>query len=350
MENNFNKIGEAIWIQAERRRLHSKESLLDIAREIARGESLPINDSTLPINFLANCERGRTLHLERENVIGTYWNEEHPEELKVEMPVSIMLARASNSPEFSFNGSNFEALASLAKAKSGTQKLQFSESQLRGFELDSATGLSFVFSLWSDFCLLYWEFYDRLLQEGKRVESAVAQPFLILSRDFYPLYNEYVLSGYDWALSRMLDCNHSNPRFWSYYDISMNGNLTVDTSTIKLFGRMAAVTEGATSKNLWPAWAKLGRGEAATSLEEFIGRERIFIYNVWPWFRPGFDCQGYKGIHSDFSTAPRVSGWLNRIIDTLAPRSIATLGDWNWHVRRPGWFPEKSSWTLMADR
>ena len=187
MQNNFDKIGEAIWIQAQRR-LHSKESLLDIAAEIARGESLPVNDSTLPINFLANGERGRTLHLERENVIGTYWNRENLDKLKVEMPVSITLARASGLPEFCFNGSNFEALASLAKAKSGTQKLQFSESQLRGFGLDSAMGLSFVFSPWSDFCLLCWEFYDRLLQEGKRVEPAVAQPFLILSRDYYPLY------------------------------------------------------------------------------------------------------------------------------------------------------------------
>jgi hypothetical protein len=335
---NFKTIGEAIWIQAERRRDASNESLLDIAADIAGGESLSINDSTLPINFLANGQRGRTLHLERENVIGTYWNEENLAKLKVEMPVSITLARASGLPEFSFNGSNFEALTSLAKAKSGTPNLPFSESQLRGFGLDSAIGLSFVFSPWSDFCLLCWEFYDRLLQEGKRVEPVAARPFLILGRDYYPLYNEYVLAGDDWALSRMVDCNHSNPRFWSWWDVSTRANLEVDPSTRNLFGTIAAA---ATGKDFRREWQDLWRGEAATTLEEFIGRERIFIYNAWPWFRSGTDCTGPKGIHPDFSSASGVSRWLNRLIDTLIPRAIATLGDWSWDNDHPGWLHRK---------
>jgi len=348
MEDNFNKVGEAIWRQAERRGGGSNESILDIAAEIARGESLPINDSTLPINFLANGERGRTLHLERENVIGTYWDEEHLKELKVEMPVSITLARASGLPEFSFDGSNFEALTPLAKAKSGTQKLPFSESQLRGFGLDSATGLSFVFSPWSDFCLLCWEFYDRLLQEGKRVEPAVAQPFLILSRDYYPLYNEYVLAGDDWALSRMFDCNHSNQRFWSCWKVSTNANLTVDAGTLKLFGAITATAGSTTDKDFRRAWEGLRTGESATTLEEFIGRERIFIYNVWPWFRSGRDCTGDNGIHPDLSRAPRVRGWLNRIIDLLSPRAIATLGSWSWDSRNPGWLHRELFTTAAA--
>jgi hypothetical protein len=65
--------------------------------------------------------------------------------------------------------------------------------------------------------------------------------------------------------------------------------------------------------------------------------------------RPGSDCKGYIGIHSDFSKAPRVSGWLNGIIDTLAPRSIATHGNWSWHVRRPGWLYRRLFTTPAAN-
>jgi hypothetical protein len=342
--NNFNTIGEAIWKQAEWKRDAGNESLLDIASEIARGEFCAPNDPKGPINYLVNGERGRTLHLEGESVIGVYWSEEHiPKE---DMPVSITLAHASGLPEISFDGFNFDKLSSLAKAKSGTPELSFSECQLRGFGLGSALGLSFVFSPWSDFCLLCWEFYDRLLQNGERIQRAAAQPLLILGRDYYPLSRDYVLAGDDWALSRLFDCNHSNPRFWSWWGVSAEANLTVDKSTRNLFGTMAAAS---TRKIIEQAWEDLIRGEAATSLEEYIGKERIFIYNVWPWFRSGFECRGEKGIHPDFSRAPGVSGWLNRIIDALAPRAIATLGDWSWDDQHPGWLHRKLFATPSAD-
>src|ERR1039458_10099852 len=82
------------------------------------------------------------------------------------------------------------------------------------------------------------------------------------------------------------------------------------------------------------------------ALQIYIAAKRIFIYNVWPWFRCGDSSSGDEGIHSDFSKVPCLWHWLDHLINCLKPRKIAALGAWSWDVALSApdaWLRERSA-------
>ena len=102
------------------------------------------------------------------------------------------------------------------------------------------------------------------------------------------------------------------------------------------------------TKNLFGAIEKRALSPK-TTVSEFIAARRIFIYNIWPWFRCGQQSSGKDGIHSDFSKVPCLEHWLAMLINCFNPRKIATLGTWAFNddahtleadirYKRPSWF------------
>jgi hypothetical protein len=68
-------------------------------------------------------------------------------------------------------------------------------------------------------------------------------------------------------------------------------------------------------------------------LEMFIAEKRVFIYNVWPWFRcaGAGAATGSVGIHSTLHFVPEVVKWLSDLVACLKPAKIATLGAWAYN-------------------
>ena len=181
----------------------------------------------------------------------------------------------------------------------------------------------FLFSPWTDFCLLCWDYYDCLKKKNGNLPEP-GNPILIFGRDYYPLSHECVEANEDWGLNRMFCCNSSKPIFWGHYGILTHSTKCTDPSTFNLFKAI----ESAASR--YPM-----------GLEEYIGWKRILVYNVWPWFRCGQEVTGGKNIHSDFSRVPAVCDSASRIVDALKPSKIAALGEWSYW-RGPSWLQYSS--------
>jgi hypothetical protein len=214
-----------------------------------------------------------------------------------------------------FNGCNFDALADLAQAKhAGLRPPKgFSDPELRGFNLRTGLGLSVLFSPWTDFCLLCWADYQRRYDQGEVDDKPTERPTLILAKDYYPLSCCSITAGNDWGVEEIMVLNNICSVYWK-----------------KKFCCSLIPPQDKSTQNLFNAI-----GKAATpgqSLEDFIGQKRIFIYNIWPWFRCGQSPSGNGGIHSDF-THVRIRiiwDWLDQLIACLNPGKVAALGDWSY--------------------
>ncbi len=225
------KIQKAIWDAAG--------GLETIGCEIARGDTDPtacssrqcrLTDSQFripqpcpaPINYLANGNRSTTLKTSHGTLIGTC--------------LANLASYCHHSPPFQpFNGCNFHDLRWLAEAKSGLHGAKFSNGQYRGFGMAAPDaerppdfpGLSFLFSPWTDFCLLCWDYYDCLKKKNGNLPEP-GNPILIFGRDYYPLSHECVEANEDWGLNRMFCCNSSKPIFWGHYGILTHSTKCTD--------------------------------------------------------------------------------------------------------------------------
>ena len=199
---------------------------------------------------------------------------------------------------------NFSSLSVLACNKANRAGSWTSE-QLRGFNLNSASGVAILLGPWSDFCLWCWARFPAL--------NETEQPILILSKDNDTFPVPTFSAARDWGEDQVQDVK----KIWG----------ASDRSTQNLFGTL---TDCAFN---WPL-GKVGRKPASPgeqlALQEYIAAKRIFIYNVWPWFRCGSRSIGDDGIHSDLSTIPCLWYWLRLLVDCLNPRKIAALGAWSW--------------------
>lgn len=247
-----------------------------------------------PINYLANGEAPLTAPL---GLAGR---------LKVNIEGSCTCLTHSPPSSLIFNGCNFINLKPLAQAKG--LRGSPSDEHLRGFNIPGGdTGLSILFGPWSDFCLWCWSQYP----------NSEAQPILILAKDYYPFSYEKAIAGTDWGVERVNEILSHKAK---------------DRASLKLFGAF---------KN--KAKARFGSEQEWI---RYIGENRIFIYNVWPWFRCGQKTTGNSGIHSDFSKLPCLWKWVDRLIDCLRPAKIAALGSWSYdtNLSKPDeWLRKQSS-------
>ncbi len=281
------------------------DDLLKVVHDIATAKDSPKISRTRirPINYLANAVSSGILTLgECRRVIG----------------IETAQAKTATANEI-FDGVNFRPLLPLAEAKNGSVSSPLTDSELRGFGLNSALGLSYLLSPWTDFCLLCWDYYDRTVGADSEVALSKSSR-LILGKDYYPLSHEAVLSRQnDWPINGMMDCNLGNNEFWNSYGVPPTHVPHHNPSTRNLFDALAEAASHSTGGKL--------------SMEQWIGRERILVYNVWPWFRSGTSTIGSHGIHDYFNKVPCLVEWLCRIIDIIKPDKIATLGEWGYENR-----------------
>ena len=239
-----------------------------------------------PINYLANGDniaRLETSPLFKEDIRGI-----------MSAPPRGLVWRPPGRPRV-FSGCNFDVLDQLADAKASPNLLPTKTcEQLRGFNTQGKKGLSILFSPWTDFCLWCWALYDAVASRDEARQHL--KPIFVLGKDYFPLSWDYISGNEDWGVSRTLD-------------ILIRQNS--DTSTTNLFGSINQLAAG-----------------FGMTLVEFIGWKRIFVYNVWPWFRCGQDTSGNSGVHSNIAGVPGIVHWLHELRGALTPRKIATLGDW----------------------
>lgn len=280
------------------------DDLLKIVHDIATAKDSPeISPRGIrPINYLANASASGILTLaEGRQVIG----------------IQTPQAKEASKSEI-FDGVNSEVLRPLAETKHSGALLPLTDSKLRGFGLSTPLGLSFLLSPWTDFCLLCWDYYDRTAADDSGVTPSRSSR-LILGKDYYPLSHEAVFSQqFDWPVNGMMDCNLGNKKFWNFYGVPPSHVPHHNPSTKKLFDALTKAAFHSTDGKL--------------SMEQWIGRERILVYNVWPWFRSGTSTIGSHGIHGYFNKVPCLVEWLCRIIDIIKPAKIAALGEWSYET------------------
>jgi hypothetical protein len=233
-------------------------------------------------------------------------------------------------PVVRFNGCDFGSLGSLATAKYGLHGTgTITPQQLRGFlpnppsELQELPGLAILFSPWTDFCLLCWAMFP----------ESQSHPTLIFAKDYYPLACCDVCAGVDWGVQNLWPYSSSlrpSPTFASLRAVASS----TDKSTKNLFG---AIDARAASRGL--------------SLEEYIGRNRIVIFNVSPWFRCGTVSSDGDGIHSNLGSVHQVTLLLSSLAGPiLSPSKIAALGGWAGTVSSRSvnrWLPDPPSTDLF---
>ena len=332
-------------------------SVANIAVDIAHGANIPSRNQTrackhhnlpcpthrncpAPINYLANGDRNASLALPGTSTMAGG--------CVLATGQCIQGACCHKQPPFAppgphifrFHGCDFQVLSPLATAKAGCSphNLATSSDRLRGFDLPigpemSARGLSLMFSPWTDFCLLCWAYYDFLRKTDTTLKAPESKPTLIFGKDYYSLSHEYVLPGEEWGLNRMLECNN--------YDRGFSPNIcqTPFWNCLAFWGSLSPIipsvilptlgTIDQSTRNLFTA-VNSAAASHKMSLETFIGRKRILVYNVWPWFRCGQITSGNSGIHSNPNRVPAVVSTLRSMVNALNPERIATLGSWSY--------------------
>ena len=245
-----------------------------------------------PINYLANGECPSSAP---HGLAG---------KLKVNVEGSLTCLSHSLASSLIFNGCNFQNLVPLALAKGSP--IAPTDEQLRGFNIQNGrAGLSILLGPWSDFCLWCWSLYP-----------SNACPILILSKDNSPFAEEKAIAGNDWGVDQVNEIIKST---------------AVDSSSKNLFGALKEKAEACLD----------GEGKWI----QYIGENRIFIYNVWPWFRCGQQASGDDGIHRNLSRVPCIWNWLDALNNCLKPRKIAALGGWSDPIGRKSddWLRQQSS-------
>ena len=243
-----------------------------------------------PINYLANGEDPNLSPLDVMGLAGRLFSG----------PASLPALNAI----FGWNPCNFASLSIFASNKANRPS-NWTNEQFRGFNLNSLSGLSILLGPWSDFCLWCWAQYPHL-GEG-------AQPRLVLGKDNDTFANQSICPANDWGQDQVRDVE----KIWG----------ATDPSTRNLFGTLA---NHALKRPLGTAGGSPASKDELDTLQKFIAQERIFIYNVWPWFRCGKRSTGDDGIHSDFSRVPCLWHWVDSLISCLKPSKIAALGSWSY--------------------
>jgi hypothetical protein len=215
---------------------------------------------------------------------------------KCPQPINYLANCASPSvykswPSFSFNPCDFHTLAPLATVKGASGFIPKSIPDFCGFNTGGTQGLSILLGPWSDYCLWCWAQHPHLGKDAK--------PILILGKDNDTFAAQTINAGRDWGVEQVLD--------------TAKIKMACDPSTQNLFG---AIEELAVLSKM--------------AVSEFIAAKRIFVYNIWPWFRCGDKSTGDDGIHSDFSRVPCLWHWLDMLIRCLEPKKIAALGSWSY--------------------
>jgi hypothetical protein len=196
-----------------------------------------------------------------------------------------------HSGSFKFNPCDFHSLAPLATVKGASGFIPKSIPEFCGFNTGGTQGLSILLGPWSDYCLWCWAQHPHLGKDAK--------PILILGKDNDTFAAQTIHAGRDWGVDQVKD--------------TAKISMAKDRSTKRLFG---VIEDKATSLGMKP--------------DEFIAENRIFVYNIWPWFRCGNISTDVYGIHSDISRVPCLWHWLDMLIHCLEPHKIATLGGWSW--------------------
>ena len=271
-----------------------------------------------PINYLAHGDRDALL-------IPSPFFKQDIEGVKSKPPTGFVWR---SSVRRLFTGCNFDVLDQLADAKANPNLLPTKTcGQLRGFNTGGKKGLSIMFSPWTDFCLWSWarfpahgetkplmgELGDEWSRARFPASGETERPILILGKDTDIFAAQAISAAHDWGEDQVEDVK----KIWS----------ASDRSTQNLFGTLANYTM---KQPLGRIGSKPASSNELDALQRFIATERIFIYNVWPWFRCGVGSSGNPGIHSDFSKVPYLWHELDRLIDYLKPRKIAALGCWSW--------------------
>ena len=262
-------------------------------------------DCPKPINYLANGEDPNRSPLDVRGLAGR-------------------LAKSPWGLPAPFVPCDFSSLSNLACNKADRAG-SWTNEQLRGFNLDSTSGLAILLGPWSDFCLWCWAQNPSL--------GETEQPILILSKDNDTFAAQAISAARDWGVDQVQDVE----RIWG----------ASDRSTQNLFGTL---TDCALKRPVGTVGSKPASKDELLALQTYIAAKRIFVYNVWPWFRCGNSSSGNKGIHSDFSRVPCLWRWLDDLICCLRPRKIAALGAWSWHrpLSAPGAWLRARSTTLSG--
>jgi hypothetical protein len=197
----------------------------------------------------------------------------------------------------------------LASAKAN-RLAPWTNDQLRGFNLGDLSGLSILFGPWSDFCLWCWTLHPNLQENDG--------PTLILAKDNDTFFAQTISPAQDWGEAQVVD----TAKIWGASDLS----------TQNLFGDLAnrALNRRVGTKGNVPA-----SQSELDALQKFIAAKRIFIYNVWPWFRCGKLSSNNHGIHNDLSKVPCLWHWVDALLGYLKPTRIAALGGWSYDTALP---------------
>jgi hypothetical protein len=288
--------------------LQSLDGLVGVARDIASGgtagptlTSLAQQSCTIcrgqacpqPINYLANAEPPAKAPKGLAGLL----------QAGTQITGSLRCLQRLPVGGAVFNGCNFAVLQPLAAAKDANLPPQgLTDRQLRGFDGTGRAGLSVVFGPWSDFCLWCWKNYP-----------SDSKPILILGKDNSPFAEEEVNAGQDWGAAGVMQIHD----FWN-----------ADCSTNRLF---RTIWDAAFSREPLIPDPRTANAAQTAEFHRFIGERRIFVFNVWPWFRCGQNASGPAGIHRDnVFQLPNQPWWniLDQLIHCLAPQKIATLGNW----------------------
>src|ERR1035438_10370968 len=246
--------------------------LIDLARDIARGIDPHPSNGGVSLSAWARRSCPYSHHARCPSPINYLTNGEDPKNLP---PLNVMglAGRLAGSPPTRFVPCDFDSLSNLACSKAN-RRGSWTNEQLRGFNLDSASGLAILLGPWSDFCLWCWA------QNPSLGESE--QPILILSKDNDTLPAKTISPTQDWGVDQVEDVAKISS--------------ASDPSTQNLFGTLA---DCALNQPVGTYDSKPSSGGERLKLQQFIAAKRIFIYNVWPWFRCGDSSSGVEGIHSD---------------------------------------------------
>ena len=267
--------------------------LISLATEIAQGNTTPPPLRGTPgpsaINYLTNAEPPKT----------TPWG----------------LAGIPGFTSVSLANPPFGQFASWAAAKTALPSLPvvppaWQDWQDCGFLTGGKAGLSILFGGWSDFCLYCWANYPA---------SNGVRPTLILSKDNDALSGGRVPTPHhDWGTDEARDVL----TFWLP---------ARDPSTRNLFSAIAGKASGA---------GKPITGQTS-QFEPYIGSKRLFVFNVWPWFRVDntstgkSNSTGNSNIHQ-FANLPIVHHWLSFLIRVLNPERVLLLGGWGGIIKSRG--------------
>lgn len=278
----------------------------------------------------ASSQKNRSVNLSTQSIRQTIWNyvqQHHP----CLIQVADYIAKGSAQPHAPTLGLpplnflvNAEPPASFPLGLAGcitsptvTSFAAGKQSNAEGFMAQTALGLGILFGTWSDYCLYCWakghsvhreEFFVTLLfgRDHGAMQDILGKP----RQGCAPLK-----PGVDWGETEVRD----------FYQSS-------DPSTVNLFTSIYRSAKPGCSRLVFGPHAS---PQAQADLERFISEYRLFIYNVWPWFRSGASSTDSRSIHSNLHQVSVVKRTLSDLVHALSPLKIAALGSWSYDTSAP---------------